>query len=425
MSLELRVGVIGAGSSGCGHMFNLEYFSPGCIKSFCDVTRENFDRIVGATVGGAANAAGDFRADPRQVRPSLRDIPFYTDPEEMIVKEKLNVVTINTFCRDHFDMVKLAVKHNQHILLEKPIAIDADDIEATWELLADYPKVATVNFTMRGAPVTLAARDHIQTHGTIGDIVQVQYVNNVHYGDNYFRGWMRRSENVGDLFLQKATHDFDIINTLIGLTPRRVAAFGSRKVYGGSRPNELTCAECDDKWTCSKSLYRANLDGGRSGSGPKHQSCVFADEIDIDDNQTVIFQYDGGVNVSYSQSFFAPPGGGQRGGYFVGSEGILRLHYYHKFADAGEGHTASGASSIEITQRLEKPRSRKLEVYDWAGASHFDGTRYGFAGKLELIRGGQSDVAGSIREGYVSAKMCLAAQQSIETGQVVDLHFPF
>ncbi len=44
--------------------------------------------------------------------------------------------------------------------------------------------------------------------------------------------------------------------------------------------------------------------------------------------------------------------------------------------------------------------------------------------KLKLLRGEDSDVAGSIREGYISAKMCLAAQQSIETGQPVKIEYP-
>lgn len=426
MKQTLRIGVIGAGSSGCGHMFNLEYFMPGCIVAFSDVTRENFDRMMAATFGsGKTDAAGDFRADPSRLRPSLKDIPYYDDPEKMIVDQQLDAVTINTYCRYHFEMVKLAVKHDLHILLEKPIAISAEDIEATWELLRDYPKVATVNFTMRGAPVTLAARDHIRKHHTIGDIVQVQYVNNVHYGDNYFRGWMLTHENVGDLFLQKATHDFDIINNLIGLMPRTVHAFGSRKVFGGTMPNDLTCDACDRRWSCTKSLVRENLDRARPMPGPKHRRCVFAEEIDIDDNQVVIVKYDNDVNVSYNQSFFAPAGGGARGGYFIGSEGILNLQYYHRFVEDPQGRQVFGSSSIEITRRLQKPQSKITEVYDWGGASHFDGTRYGFKEKLKLLRGEDSDVAGSIKEGYISAKMCLAAQQSIETGQPVELDFPF
>ncbi|MCF6176490.1 MAG: Gfo/Idh/MocA family oxidoreductase [Victivallaceae bacterium] len=414
---ELKIACIGAGNSGTGHMIWFEQRIPNSIVAFCDLDRTIFDKVLDGYLGKGKNIAGDFKQDASGLAASFRDLPFYTDADEMLDNEAINTVLICTSCDAHAEMVRKCVKRNLNILLEKPIAITASDIENVWSLLKDYPKVATVNFTMRGAPVSLAAKQHIQ-NGTIGKIVSVQYVNNVHYGDVYFRNWMRTRQRVGDLWLQKATHDFDIINSIIGLEPLSAAAFGSRLIYGGDMPNDLTCDDCDKKWSCPMSIYRLQFDAAKP-LPPQHlRQCVYAKEIDIDDNQTAIFKYQNGVNVSYSQSFNAPQQGGQRGGYFIGTEGIMHLKYYNEFVETPQGQMIAGNSSIEITRYHQKPASRIHEIYDWAGHSHFDGTEYVYEAKLALLTGQDTKVKNTAKEGYISAKMCLAAQKSIDSGKL-------
>jgi len=420
-AFKMKIACIGAGSSGAGQMILMEKFAPGSVVAFCDIDRTLFDRIVdGYLEGSAAREAGDFKTDASGLRRDFKLIPFYTNPDEMFAKEDFDAVIIATYCCSHYAMVEKCVKHNKHILLEKPIAITETDIEKTWQLLKKHQKVATVNFTMRGAPVSLAAKKHVR-NGDIGKIVSVQYINNVHYGDCYFRGWMRTREKIGDLFLQKATHDFDIINSIIGLKPVSIAAFGSRLVYGGNMPNDLTCDNCERKCTCTKSIYKLNLDAGKPLPGQNGRRCVYAKEIDIDDNQTVIIQYEGGVTASYCQTFNAPQQGGQRGGYFIGTEGIMHLSYYGEFVETPQRQIIAGNSRIEIMRSHEKPGSRILETYDWNGHSHFDGTEYGILAKLDLLNGRETEVKNTIEEGYISAKMCLAAQKSIQNHTVVDL----
>lgn len=421
MNEKLRIGCIGAGSSGVGQIVLLERYHLGCVVAFCDLDRRLFDIIIeGYLSGQAAKEAGDFETDATGLRPSIRDITFYTDPEEMFDKEDLDAVIIATYCNTHCEMVERAAKRGLHILLEKPIGISEEEVEKVWRLLKDYPRVAAVNFTMRGAPVSVAAREHVR-RGSIGKIVSVQYVNNVHYGDNYFRGWMRTRDKIGSMLLQKAVHDFDIINNITDLTPARVAAFGSRLVYGGDMPNDLTCDVCERKWTCPMSVHRLKRDAGKPMPPKRHRKCVYAAEVDIKDNHTVIIEYEGGTMASYSQTLNAPLEGGRRGGAFIGTGGIMNLEYYDKMKNSPSGEMIVGQSRIDIIRYHQKPSSRIHEVYDWHGNNHFDGTEYGIVGELGLLRGGPSEAMGTIKEGYISAKMCLAAQESMETGRVVDL----
>ena len=228
---KLKIACIGAGSSGVGQMILMEQYEPGCCVAFCDRNRKLFDQMVNGKPYGV---------DMSILRPDFKDLPYYVNADEMFANEDINTVIIATYCCAHAEMVEKCVKQGVNIILEKPIAITRPDVEKVWKLLKHYPRIATVNFTMRGAPVSLAAKRHVK-NGAIGRIVSVQYINNVHYGDGYFRNWMRTRENIGSLLLQKATHDLDIINSIIGLKPINIAAFGSRQVYGGKMPNELTC----------------------------------------------------------------------------------------------------------------------------------------------------------------------------------------
>lgn len=422
MDHKLKIACIGAGSAGTGHMVRLEKYRPCCCVAFADVDRGRFDQIVAGYLGGGDRAlGGDLKSEAFPLRPSFRDLPYYRDPAEMFRKEDINTVIIASYCSHHAEAVELCVRHGVNILLEKPIAITEPDVRKVWKLLKDYPKVATVNFSLRGSPVSESARRHIRG-GALGRIVSVQFVNNVHYGDVYFRRWMRTRKNVGNLLLQKATHDLDLINYLIGLTPRNIAAFGSRKVYGGDRPNDLVCADCGEKMTCPMSVYRRKLDAARPIPPREAQLCVFAKEIDIDDNHVLAIQYDGGATASYSQTFNAPFAGGQRGGYFIGTEGILEFKLYGEFEEhPTTGAYVKGTSTIRITRLNDKPGSSLFETHDWADIGHMGSSEYLAEGFLKLLQGGESPMNAGIRDGYISALMCLAAQESIENRKMIEL----
>src|SRR5438045_2774069 len=81
--------------------------------------------------------------------------------------------------------------------------------------------------------------------GALGTVEQVQAVNNVpFYAGGYYHGWMRDDEETGGLWLQKATHDFDYINALVGQRPVRITAMESKTVFRGEMPAGLHCVDC-------------------------------------------------------------------------------------------------------------------------------------------------------------------------------------
>ena len=110
-----------------------------------------------------------------------------------------------------------------------------------------------------------------------------------------------------------------------------------------------------------------------------------------------------------------------RGGQFIGTDGTMNFQYYGEFLENSKAEEFLGESRIDIIKYATTPTTKTSEVYDWTGRGHFDGNENGILAKLDLVHGRPTEVKNSIEEGYVSAKMCLAAQKSIETGKVVAL----
>jgi predicted dehydrogenase len=64
--------------------------------------------------------------------------------------------------------------------------------------------------------------------------------------------------------------------------------------FGGDKPNDLTCPACAERDTCTEAM-----------SGRRVQ-CAFRREVDVEDNQVMIMELDGGAKASYLQCHFTP-----------------------------------------------------------------------------------------------------------------------
>ena len=81
-----------------------------------------------------------------------------------------------------------------------------------------------VSFPLRTSAILLKVKELIDS-GKIGTVEHVQAYNNVPYGRGYYHKWYRLESETGGQWLQKATHDLDYINLLLGgLRPIRLCA---------------------------------------------------------------------------------------------------------------------------------------------------------------------------------------------------------
>lgn len=141
----------------------------------------------------------------------------------------------------------------------------------------------------------LPVREIIES-GRIGTLSQVQAYNNVPYGRVYFHDWYRNESETGGLFLQKSTHDFDYINSMLcSLSPISVCAMESKMVFKGDKPAGVACENCSEKDTCPEGPAHLR----ELGADPTGNRCCFAVDTGNQDSGSVIIRYENGLHVVY------------------------------------------------------------------------------------------------------------------------------
>ncbi len=334
----------------------------------------------------------------------LKDAVIYDEPGEMLDSEELDGVLVGTRCSLHTPMAVEVAKRGLPLFLEKPVATSMEQVRALAEAFKDSSSQVVVSFPLRLTTLALTTKEIIDS-GRLGTIEHIQAWNNVPYGWTYYGNWYRDYDETGGLFLQKATHDFDYISFLISAVPHRVCAMTARRIYGGDKPADLTCRECDEQETCPESpfnLFYQRAQGNAVQTDSTMQ-CMFSENIKNEDSGNAIVEFDNGVQVSYSQNFFARGKAGARGARFFGYKGTIEFDWY-----AGEVKVFEHHSLRNDTIRFE------------AGGGHFGGDKELCYDFLQIAQG-KSISRSPIEAGIISALTCLKARESAETHQFCDI----
>jgi len=210
----------------------------------------------------------------------------------------------------HEEHAVAVLQAGKHLFLEKPMAISTegcDRILTTWK---DSGVRMMIGFNMRYMNIFRVMKEIVDS-GAIGQIKAVWVRHFVGLGgDFYYHDWHATRANTNSLLLQKGSHDIDMIHWLTGRYTQRVAAFGSLDYYGGDRPNELTCDTCPDVRTCTEAQPQST-----------RRQCAFRREVDVEDNQVMIMELEGGIKAAYLQCHFTPDY--HRNYVFIGTEGRM------------------------------------------------------------------------------------------------------
>ena len=370
-----------------------------------------FGLIGQLNVGAEVVAITDVRNDEikQQMTAAGKDpakVAFYTDPDEMLDGEKLDGVLIGTRCSLHTKMAVKVLQRNLPLYLEKPVATNMADLLALRAAGAASSSEVVVSFPLRVTPLVQLAKEIIDS-GQIGTVEHVQAWNNVNYGWCYYQGWYRDENETQGLFLQKATHDFDYINHILGIKPCWVCAMKSKQIYKGDHPAGLRCDDCDEQDTCLESPFHAYY---TKHEAPKVQPsglmCGFAVDTGNEDSGSAIIQYETGMHACYSQNFFARKTAGKRGASLFGYKGTIEFDWY---TDELKVH-------MHHVPRVE---THNLKT---AGASHGGGDTVLVDNFVRVIRGERKSVA-PLDAGILSVLMCLKAKESAETKTFQKIEF--
>ena len=351
--------------------------------------------------------------DEERVRSLLAEcdisgVVFYDSLDQMVREARLDGLLIGTRCNLHASFAIEAARYDLPLYLEKPVATTMGQAVALEQAYEDSACRVLVSFPLQVSPLFSMARRLIE-EGAVGRPEHVHAVNFVPYATIYWERGYREYEVTQGLFLQKATHDFSYLMSLIDSSITRVAAMSSvGRVFGGDKPAALTCRDCDEQWTCLESPQNRiqNQSGGDTGNHlcVYSSACGSADSGMNEDCSSAILEFSCGAHGVYSQVFFSRRDAGARGATVSGYHGTVSHDWYANEVKHVRHH--SPFTSV-------------------AKASSSDDH---FGGDLELARDFLNLVSGRFPEsrtpielGIRSVYSCLAAKESAETGQFVNV----
>ena len=140
--------------------------------------------------------------------------------DEIINDPNINTIAILTRHDIHGDLVAKALKAGKNVFVEKPLALNNDQLSVIGELLpADGCQLLTVGFNRRFAPLAIQLASHF-AHRT--EALYAHYLINAGYIP--LNHWTHDPEQGGGRIIGEGCHFIDFITFLVGEAPVSVSA---------------------------------------------------------------------------------------------------------------------------------------------------------------------------------------------------------
>ena len=273
----------------------------------------------------------------------------------------------------HFEMLKTIMPHGPAILVEKPLCTTVEHAEQIAELAEDYSSLFWVGLEYRYMPPVTRFIERVHA-GATGP-VRMMYIREHRFPFlPKVDDWNRFNRNTGGTLVEKCCHFFDLMRHTLQDEPVRIFASGAQ----------------DEN----------HLDERYDGEVP-----------DILDNAYVTVEFSRGGRAVLDLCMFAEGTEQQEEIYALGAKGRLDVAI-----PAATVTWSPRDKSGPFLEHIETPPAA-LSAGDHHGATYFQLMHFDRA----LQTGGAPHV--NALDGLRSVQMGAAAQQSIATGQAVDLDF--
>jgi len=162
-------------------------------------------------------AAADVDVALLEKRGRQLNIPgLYASAEEMLAKEKLDVVTVAVPNKLHKDLVIMALKSGCHVVCEKPMAMNAAEGEEMLKVARATGKRLMINFSFRFTPQSYAMKKLVES-GELGEIYFARTVWLRRRGMPKFGGWFgQKALAGGGPLIDLGVHRLDLALWLMG-----------------------------------------------------------------------------------------------------------------------------------------------------------------------------------------------------------------
>jgi predicted dehydrogenase len=209
MSDKLNIAVLGAGYWGPNLIRNVAQSASARLHTLCDINEKRL------------NAIAQLYAPQHQT----------TDFESVFANPEIDGIIIATPAHTHYELAKKALQADKHIMVEKPLALHAEEAEELIALAKQRGRILMVGHVFLYNAAVQKLHDLISS----GELGKLYYI----YSIRVNLGQIRDDLNA---FWNLAPHDVSIINKLLGDVPQRVTAHGFSYLQSDSGLEDVTFA---------------------------------------------------------------------------------------------------------------------------------------------------------------------------------------
>ncbi|NCO76631.1 MAG: Gfo/Idh/MocA family oxidoreductase [Cyanobacteria bacterium] len=146
------------------------------------------------------------------------NIPYGGDNlEEICSLSDVDVVSISTPPFLHYEMGKIAMENNKHILMEKPLNLNAHETKKLDQLAQEKGKIAIADFEFRFIPAWQLLKEYLE-QDYVGNIrlIKIDWLVPSRANPNRSWNWYSVKEKGGGALGAFGSHVFDYIHWLFG-----------------------------------------------------------------------------------------------------------------------------------------------------------------------------------------------------------------
>ncbi|RSL33511.1 gfo/Idh/MocA family oxidoreductase [Salibacterium salarium] len=306
------------------------------------------------------------------------DLKVYDTLENACQDPEVDGLIICTPNFTHLDIVKEAIKSSKHILVEKPMATTLKDAFEMKQLAEEYDSVFQIGLQYRYKPIYSEAIHEVMERQAVGDVKNISIMEHrVPFLDKVNQ-WNKFSDYSGGTLVEKCCHYFDLLNLFAQSKPKKVYATGDRDV----------------------NFRDFHYEG---------------EDSDIIDNAMVTINYENGIKASFNLCMFSPMFYEEV--TLCGDKGRLKAYENEDFLPVDRPSThlevLSGENGVA---KIGNPCYPKI-IQE---SGHHGATYYEHKYFVDNIDGNTKSTA-TADEGFWSIVVGVAADQSIKTGEVIDI----
>lgn len=285
------------------------------------------------------------RADFFKNKYGIKQENVFDDWKKLLSKPKMaDIAFICTQDQMHFEPAMKALDLGYNLLLEKPIAVSAEECKAIADKANEKGLTVTVCHVLRYTKFYRKIKEIIDS-GVLGDMTTLLMRENVgifHMSHSFVRGNWHVSENSNPMIVAKCCHDLDLIYWLTGQYCDSISSFGSLQYFkeeNAPKGSPKRCLDgCPVANECMFYAPRAYIENEvfaniifnttdpefitKAMETSPYGNCVFHNDNNVVDHQVVNMNYKSGLTATLIMSGFTQKI--DREIYIMGTKGELR-----------------------------------------------------------------------------------------------------